>query len=62
MLTEREEKLIELGTALARAVGHRNARGCPKLSPAVPCTCGAKDLQAKALSDWEHMLDQIKES
>lgn len=61
-MTDLEEKLIEVGTALARAIGHRMARGCPKLSPAVPCTCGAAAEQAQALGDWEHLMDQIKES
>lgn len=61
-MTATEEKLIEVGSALARATGHRMARGCPKLSPAVPCTCGASAEQAQALSDWEHLMDQIRES
>lgn len=61
-MTVTEEKLIEVGTALARAIGHRIGRGCPKLSPAVPCTCGAAAEQAQALSDWEHLIEQIKES
>jgi len=56
-----ETKLIEVGNALARTIGHRMARGCPKLSPAVPCTCGAAQEQAQALSDWEHLIDSIKE-
>ena len=62
MVTNREEKLIEVGNALARAMGHRIARGCPKVSPAIPCTCGAQSEQSRALSDWEHLMDQIKES
>ena len=61
-LTPTEEKLIETGSALARAIGHRIGRGCPKLSPAVPCTCGAHAEQSQALSDWEHLMDAIKES
>jgi hypothetical protein len=56
-----EEKLLELGNALARSLGHKLARGCPKMSSAVPCTCGAAAQQAKALGDWEHLIDQIKE-
>jgi hypothetical protein len=61
-LTPTEEKLIETGSALARAIGHRMGRGCPKLSPAVPCTCGASAEQSQALSDWLHLVEQIKES
>ena len=61
-LTSTEEKLIEVGTALARAMGHHISRGCPKLSPAVPCTCGASAEQSQALSDWLHLMDAIKES
>ena len=61
-LTPTEEKLIEVGTALARAIGHRMVRGCPKLSPAIPCTCGAAAEQAQALSDWDRLMDTIKES
>ena len=60
-MTALEEKLIETGNKLARAMGHRIGRGCPKLSPAVPCTCGAQSEQSKALSDWDHLMDQIKE-
>ena len=60
-MTATEEKLLELGNALARSIGHKLARGCPKLSPAVPCTCGATGQQAKALSDWEHLADQTRE-
>lgn len=61
-MTDLEAKLIEVGTVLARAMGHRLARGCPKTSPAVPCTCGAAAQQAQALSDWDHLMDQIKSS
>jgi hypothetical protein len=61
-MTATEEKLIEVGTALARTLGHRMARGCPKLSPTVPCTCGAAQEQSQALSDWDHLMDQIKKS
>lgn len=61
-MTATEEKLIEVGTALARSIGHRLGFNCPKTSPAVPCTCGAGAQQAQALSDWEHLVDQIKES
>jgi hypothetical protein len=62
MVTPTEEKLIEAGNALARAMGHRISRGCPKLSPAVPCTCGASAEQSQALSDWDHLMDAIKGS
>jgi len=61
-LTATEEKLIAAGTALARSIGHKISRGCPKLSPAVPCTCGASAEQSQALSDWEHLIDQIKKA
>ena len=61
-LSATETKLIETGSALARAIGHRIGRGCPKLSPAVPCTCGASAEQAKALGDWCELMDAIKES
>lgn len=59
-MTETEAKLLEVGTALARSIGHKISRGCPKLSPAVPCTCGAAQEQAKALDDWEHLIDVIE--
>jgi hypothetical protein len=59
-MTATEEKLLEVGNALARSIGHKINRGCPKISPAVPCTCGAAGQQAQALSDWEHLVDQIK--
>ena len=60
-MTQIEKKLIEAGNALARSLGHRGF-ACPKLSPAVPCTCGAKPQQSQALSDWEHLIDSIEES
>ena len=60
-MTATEEKLLEIGNALARSVGHRFARGCPKVSAAVPCTCGAGAEQAKALADWDQLVEQIKE-
>jgi hypothetical protein len=56
-----ETKLIEAGNALARSIGHRMGYNCPKISPAVPCTCGAGLQQAKALSDWDHLVRSIKE-
>ena len=61
-MTATEEKLIEVGNALARSIGHRMGHNCPKISPAVPCTCGAGRQQAQALSDWDHLIEQIKES
>ena len=53
-----EIKLIEAGNALARSIGHRMR--CPKISPAVPCTCGEELKQAQARSDWEHLVEAIK--
>lgn len=61
-MTALEEKLIEVGDKLARSIGHRLSYSCPKLSPAVPCTCGASQQQAQALADWDHLAQQIKES
>ncbi len=60
-MTALEEKLLETGNALARSVGHRFARGCPKVSAAVPCTCGAEAEQAKALAEWDRLAEQIRE-
>jgi hypothetical protein len=54
-VTNLEEKLIEVGNALARSMGHAMGR-CPKSSPAVPCTCGAGAQQAQALEDWAHLI------
>jgi hypothetical protein len=61
-MTATEEKLIEVGNKLARSIGHRMAHGCPKISPAVPCTCGAGAAQAQALANWDRLMEQIKES
>lgn len=61
-MTPPEEKLIETGNALARSIGHRLGSNCPKISPAVPCTCGAGGQQAQALSDWSHLVQAIQES
>lgn len=61
-MTATEEKLLELGNNLARAIGHRFGHNCPKMSHAVPCTCGAAAEQAKALADWDALTQQIKES
>jgi hypothetical protein len=62
-MTNTEEKLIEYGNSLARALGHKmNPPWCPKISSAVPCQCGEGARQAQALSDWNHLMDQIKES
>lgn len=60
-MTATEEKLLEVGNMLARSVGHRIARGCPKVSSAVPCTCGAAQAQAGALDAWDKLVQQIKE-
>jgi hypothetical protein len=62
LMTHLEEKMIEVGNALARSIGHRLGSSCPKVSPAVPCTCGAGIQQAQALSDWAHLVQSIKES
>ncbi len=61
-MTIREEALILTGTQLARSLGHRFAKGCPKTSPAVPCTCGASREQVQALDAWDRLMQQIKES
>lgn len=61
-MTNLEEKLIELGNNLARAIGHRMGHSCPKISPAVPCTCGAAQQQAQALADWDQLVQQVRES
>lgn len=61
-MTHLEEKLIETGTALARSIGHRMGCNCPKISPAVPCTCGAGHQQVQALDDWNRLMQQVKES
>lgn len=61
-MTVLEEKLIELGNTLARSIGHRLGMNCPKISSAVPCTCGAAREQAQALAEWDHLIQQIKES
>jgi hypothetical protein len=53
-----ESKLIKLGNALARAMGH--AQSCPKHHPSIPCQCGAGAQQAEALANWEALMDQIK--
>ena len=54
-MTQTEEILISVGNALVRAMG-------PKVSSAVPCTCGAGVEQAQALSDWYNLTQAIKES
>ena len=61
-MTMTEEKLIEVGTALARSIGHRMGFNCPKISPAVPCTCAAGQQQVQALADWDKLVQQIKGS
>ena len=58
------EDLIRIGNALARSIGH-NPEGrihCPKLSPAVPCTCGASAEQAKALDEWIRLVNEIEKT
>jgi len=59
-----QKTLIAAGNALARSLGHlpqdHNRPLCPKISPAVPCTCGEGVKQAQALSDWEHLTMKIK--
>jgi len=51
------EDIVAAGTALARSIGHK--QGCPKISPAIPCTCGCAREQAKALDDWQHLMADI---
>lgn len=62
-MTQLEAMLIERGNAMARSIGHASVNGnafhCPKLSPAVPCTCGAGKQQAKALDDWQHVVAEV---
>jgi hypothetical protein len=58
-VTVTETKLIEVGNALARSIGHK--MGCPKLSPAVPCACGPNN-SAEARIAWFRLIDEIKES
>lgn len=55
-MTPTEVELIKAGAALARSIGHDPAFRCPKSSPAVPCTCGAAQQQAKALDDWQQLV------
>jgi hypothetical protein len=59
-MTETEKKFLDCGNALARALGHQPR--CPKISPAIPCTCGEGLKQAQALSDWYHLMDEIEKS
>ena len=59
-MTNTEEKLIDLGSELVRVLGHKT--GCPKIASSVPCICGAGQEQARAINDWIHLLQQIKES
>jgi len=61
-MTVTEEKLIEVGNALAASIGHSFGARCPKSSPAVPCVCGSGAQQSQALADWHQLVDQIKES
>ena len=48
--------LVEAGTALARSLGHHPT--CPKASRAIPCVCVAGTEQAKALDDWQHLMNE----
>lgn len=59
-MTELERELLRRGNALARAIGHRMGPPCPKISPHVPCTCGAGAQQAKALADWDDFVVEKK--
>jgi len=59
-MTATEEKLLELGNALARSVGHVAGSGCPKMSPVIPCTCGSGAEQAQALHDWWHLSREMQ--
>jgi hypothetical protein len=54
------EDIVAAGTALAHSIGHMT--GCPKISPAIPCTCGCGSEQAKALDDWQHLTRASKEA
>lgn len=56
-----QEKLIELGNNLARSIGHAGGK-CPKVSHAVPCTCGSGEQQSIALANWNALVQSIKES
>jgi hypothetical protein len=61
MMTHYEKQLIAAvvaGNNLARRLGH--APGCPKLSPAVPCSCVATKQQAQALDEWERLVREIQ--
>jgi hypothetical protein len=60
-VTVTEENLIRVGNHLARSIGHHFGHGCPKISHAVPCTCGASKEQAQALADWSKLMDDIEE-
>lgn len=57
-MTEFEIKLVAAGNALARSLGHKPEYRCPKVSPAVPCNCGAAQEQAKALDDWQKLTNK----
>lgn len=54
------EKIIVAGEALARSVGHKPS--CPKISQAIPCTCKSSQDQAKALDDWQHLMNGLRAS
>lgn len=61
-MTKLEEQLIASGNALARSIGHTYSARCPKVSAAVPCTCGAAAQQAPAVTDWNRLVQSLKES
>lgn len=50
-------QLVLAGNKLARSIGHY--MGCPKISPALPCTCGEGAKQAQALDDWDHLVEKL---
>ena len=56
-LTAQVAELVRVGNQLARSVGHD--MGCPKISPALPCTCGEGAKQAQALDDWDHLVERL---
>lgn len=61
-ITNREEKLIEVGNALARAMEPAVGAACPGCSCDVPCTRNAYAEQWAALVYWQHLVDEIEES
>jgi hypothetical protein len=65
-VTQLEAMLINRGNALARSIGHVSVQGnpyhCPKISSAIPCTCGAGRQQAEALDDWKRLVKTAEEN